>query len=405
MGSIYNRPGVNATDKAKWNDTTNQVTVNSSYWDSAYASVCSLSGVWSGAAGLWVSGFDGVLTTATLSAQFDIALLPTLSASGIIYSGCGNSEQWCSTYSSVNNTSGSWDSVYTNVNDNSGNWDSTYLSFESVSASWNTAYEILSGGDYAPADSLAVNYGTQVNFTPTSNTVSGYYDGIDKELGNINDDINFIGSASAFFAEQDWVHSNFVNITGDTMQGSLDFNGWNATGINTLCATALYTISSYTHYQDIQVSELSGFSVTGDVDIDGVVYVSGSVITPCGNSDEWCATTDLVNASSDSWNEAYYEISGGLYIEADSVEVLYTPINYSVTSTNVSGHLEGIDNTINNRTISGSIVTNIGEFSIDPLSGELITGDIWITDSPSTSGKLLKYWDGTYKYSVELSKE
>ena len=57
------------------------------------------------------------------------------------------------------------------------------------------------------------------------------------------------------------------------------------------------------------------------------------------------------------------------------------------------------------RNISGSDLFNVTEFTTDPLSSELVTGDLWITDSPSTSGKLLKFWDGTYKYSVELSRE
>ena len=92
----------------------------------------------------------------------------------------------------------------------------------------------------------------------------------------------------------------------------------NITNANVISATEIHSVPSYTHYQDIIVSELSGFSVTGDVDVDGIVFVSGSVITPGGNSDDWNSTYTSVNGVSAEWDSVYTSVNG-VSAEWDSV--------------------------------------------------------------------------------------
>jgi hypothetical protein len=75
-----------------------------------------------------------------------------------------------------------------------------------------------------------------------------------------------------------------------------------------------------------------------------------------------------------------------------------------IVTTDENGQLQIGTATITDGVAGGSLI-NVTEHASDPSSGNLIAGDIWITDNIATGGKLLKYWDGTDKYSVELSKE
>lgn len=53
--------------------------------------------------------------------------------------------------------------------------------------------------------------------------------------------------------------------------------------------------------------------------------------------------------------------------------------------------------------LNGSII-NLGEFATQPDTVDLIAGDTFIVDSPSTSGKLLSFFDGVDLYGIELGK-
>lgn len=84
--------------------------------------------------------------------------------------------------------------------------------------------------------------------------------------------------------------------------------------VDTLCATEIHTISSFTHYQDILVSELSGFNVTGDVSVNGGVGVTGllsanKVNVVGGSSDQWNSTYSSVNTTSANWDSTYTTVS------------------------------------------------------------------------------------------------
>jgi len=76
----------------------------------------------------------------------------------------------------------------------------------------------------------------------------------------------------------------------------------------------------------------------------------------------------------------------------------------AIMTASSAGIIQGSNATITVGPTGGAIL-NLVEFIIDPTSGELLDGDIYILNNLATSGKLLKFYDGTNKYSVELSKE
>ncbi len=68
--------------------------------------------------------------------QGDFILNGALSSNDIVYAGCGDSRDWCSTHTTVNSSSANWDSTFTTVSSNSANWDSTFTTVSSNSANW-----------------------------------------------------------------------------------------------------------------------------------------------------------------------------------------------------------------------------------------------------------------------------
>jgi hypothetical protein len=90
------------------------------------------------------------------------------------------------------------------------------------------------------------------------------------------------------------------------------------------------------------------------------------------------------------------ELGGGL--QANSLAGYAS----SVAVTDINGKFQDTSVTITSAPSGGSMI-NVAEYSSDPSSG-LVTGDIWVVANGSGS-KLLKYYDGTNKYSVELTQE
>jgi len=97
------------------------------------------------------------------------------------------------------------------------------------------------------------------------------------------------------------------------------------------------------------------------------------------------------------------DVSGDVLIESTLTLPLLTGDNTIVT-TDTNGTLQDTTMSITEGPSGGSVI-NVIEHASDPVIGSLVTGDLWITDSPATSGKLFKYFDGIDIYSVELSKE
>jgi len=142
------------------------------------------------------------------------------------------------------------DSVFSTVQSASGDWNSNYSTVNANSASW--------GIDTVYNDSLL-------------QTTSGNWNSAYNELANIG------------------------------------LAGNNITNADVISANTIHSISAFTHYQDILVSELSGFSVEGDVSITGQVDVTGTlssnniVYALNGDSAQWNSTYTTVEANSASW--------------------------------------------------------------------------------------------------------
>lgn len=118
-------------------------------------------------------------------------------------------------------------------------------------------------------------------------------------------------------------NSRFVELSGDSMTGNLTMGNNDITNINVISANEIHTLSAYTHYQDIIVSELSGFSVEGNVAVDGNVAVSGLFITTTGDSDDWNSNYTTVNSNSADWGSAYTSVNGA----SGDWDSVYTSVN------------------------------------------------------------------------------
>ena len=57
----------------------------------------------------------------------------------------GNSDQWCSGYTTLNANSGNWGSAYTTVNGASANWSSSYTTLNANSGNWGSVYTTVNG--------------------------------------------------------------------------------------------------------------------------------------------------------------------------------------------------------------------------------------------------------------------
>lgn len=104
-----------------------------------------------------------------------------------------------------------------------------------------------------------------------------------------------------------------------------------------------------------------------------------------------------------SQDEGQLHISDTLIVENTITLPLLSGDNTIVISDS-NGVLTDTTMSITQGASAGSII-NFVEFSVDPNIAEKLQGDLWVTNSPTTSAKLLKFWDGTYTYSVEMSKE
>ena len=185
------------------------------------------------------------LTLAYLSAlSADIGTTSSLRVSGdinvrdIIYTSNGSSENWTSTYitvsalsalwgdesgavsklyvdgkflplSSVNFTK--WDSVYTSVKDTSANWNSVYTSVKDASANWDSVYASL-GSVYTSVKDTSANW-------------DSVYTGVNSNSANWDSVYTSFNTNSADYTTFNYVDTNFLNLTGGSINGSLSANG------------------------------------------------------------------------------------------------------------------------------------------------------------------------------------
>ena len=114
--------------------------------------------------------------------------------------------------------SGGWQETFITVTNRSFFWDSVYSSVAATSGSWDSVYS-------------------------TVNELSDYWD------GDFCNETVFLSTVSGCGGEP-------INMSDSSLSN-----------INSITANEIHTLSSFTHYQDILISELSGFEVGGSVEV------------------------------------------------------------------------------------------------------------------------------------------
>jgi cytoskeletal protein CcmA (bactofilin family) len=134
----------------------------------------------------------------------------------------------------VSETSGDWNSVYTDVSETSADWNSVYASVTATSADWNSVY---------------------ASVTATSGDWDSVYTDVSETSGDWDSVYAYINSTSATNSPG-YNDTRFVNITGDTMTGTLNIE-------DTLSATGSVTFDS-------------DLLVQGDLRVDGDVWFNAT---------------------------------------------------------------------------------------------------------------------------------
>jgi len=295
-----------------------------------------------------------------------------LSSGDVVYSATSNSTQWTDTYSTVSSNSAAWDALTDPYDDSllqstSGNWNSAYTTVSANSASWI-------GGDYD--DSL-----------------------LQSTSGNWNSAYTTVSANSASWIGGDYDDSLLQSTSGDWNSAydelvSIGLAGNNITNADVISANIIHSISAFTHYQDILVSELSGFSVEGDVSIAGQVDVTGTlsandiVYALDGNSSQWNNTYTTVQSESSNWVSTLPTLdsvttNGATTLNDISVGRIVTlhptnPVNDNVATGNQACAIGGVANQVSgNRSVnyggrenvvSGNDSSTIGGF------GQIVIG-------------------------------
>ena len=334
--SVANITTLSGGNNTTWDSVYTTVNAASSTWDSVYNDVAATSGDWNSVynsvlatSGDWNSVYNDVVAT---SANWDSVYNSVLSTSAdwdsVYNSVLSTSADWDSTYNSVLATSANWDSVYSDVVATSSDWNSVYSDVVATSANWDSVYSdvVATSSDwnsvYNSVLATSANWDSSYNSTGAlSGDWSSVYNSVLATSGDWDSTYNTVYSNSANwdgdFCDEVVLLNQVSACDGSlTFDGNIDMQGGNITSIDTLCATAIHSISSVTHYQDIIISELSGFNVTGDVVVEGNVAIvdtltannisaGNAFYTDCGNSDEWCSTNTTVEATSANWDSVY----------------------------------------------------------------------------------------------------
>jgi hypothetical protein len=242
-----------------------------------------------------------------------------VSSNGIVFADCGDSTDWCSSYTQVNKLSDSWD----------GNFCDETVYLNEISAC--NDYAVLSGTLQITKDLYVGNVGPIILFVGSANV------GVNTETPNEALTINGnVSSNGIFFAEcgdsTDWcsVYTQ-VNNLSDSWDGNFcdeivllnEISGCNGSVSLTgdFTVDGLVTMgnlgSPVTLFVDETQVGVNTENPNEALTINGNVSSNGIFFAECGDSTEWCSSYTQVNKLSDSWdgnfcNEITYlnEISG-----------------------------------------------------------------------------------------------
>ena len=331
----------------------------------------------------------------------DLTVQGSVSAQDIIYAGCGDSTEWCSTYTTVEASSANWNSTYTTVCANSATWEGDFCDkivyLNEVSACNGTVsisggVQTLNGGGIfiepkwagsSPAPIPGNNYGAKQGLINTNDTTDPEYPLWSGLSGNmiIRGGIN--GS--------DWWQIEGRRYEEDTgrMVFTLYDNATASPGDERFLFEQTQYINDST-YARVEVLELSnaGASLSANLNMNGydisgvgnssLSFENGTKISVLNNGlaigiNSQSLATNAYQLASGSNSTPYslqfgdvMLISGGQLLTqnldidfsiTDPLSVLYSPTNYSIATADVSGHLSGIDIAL--ATAGGSDLTDI----------------------------------------------
>ena len=293
-------------NSSNWDSTWTTVSSNSAYWNAAYTNLVTNSAAYLSAvdlsflsvSGNWNNTFN---TVSSLSSNWNTAYTTIQSASG-------NWGADFTAYTNLTANSGNWQSTYTTVSSNSANWNTAYntaTAYQGVSGTFatNTSLNTVSGNLYTLVGNTSAlltpntttnsltsqlvltttfnNYQTNVagataTLLPTSvyqntsglfvqntaiNSLTGNwqstYNTVSSLSSNWNTAYTYLTGNSATFATKSYVGTNFLPLSGGTLNGftaflssaqvygNLTVNGnLTATGTTTFANTVFSTTSA-----------------------------------------------------------------------------------------------------------------------------------------------------------------
>lgn len=180
------------------------------------------------------------------------------------------------------------------------------------------------------------------------------------------------------------IQSNISSLTTE-QTGKLDIVDFESYSGNTINSLSAYeTIINHNN------------SLTGKLDIVDFESYSGNILnslstyeTIVNHNNSLTAKLDVADFISASAS------TSGIFEAADIIDLNYTPTNYTATTSNLSGHLDGINTALLGGSGSQEILNVTGDFNIDQsMNGKLITNYGMTGDVSGTfaSGLSAGFW-------------
>ena len=329
-----------------------------------------------------------------------------LTVIGTVSADCGDSNDWCSTYTTVNansalwntggydfslleSTSGNWNSTYTTVGTYSANGESTYTTVGSNSADWVTySSDSISAANWVlDENNLGSNSNTKV---PTQQSVKAYVDSIVTGVNNLKGgydastdsppltagvgvlqgDTYYIETGGLFYTEQvdpgDLIiaiedgsnaEGKWVAVNRNLQDELID--KWNSNYTTTSANSANWqstytTVDASSGNWDSTYNTVTSLSDTWDDQFDSTAIEAASA--------NWDSTYNTVTSLSDTWDDQF-----------DSTEIEAASGNWNstyTTVTNESADWESTYTTVDTESANwDSTYSTVGTYSADWESG------------------------------------
>jgi len=306
-----------------------------------------------------------------------------LTVIGTVSADCGDSNDWCSTYTTVlansalwgtggydfsllESTSGNWDSTYTTVGTYSANWESTFTTVGSNSADWVTysSDNISTANWVIDEDNLGSNSNTKV---PTQQSVKAYVDGIVTGINNLKGGYDASTDQPAISAGVGVLQGDSYYV--ETAGGGLFYNVQVDPG-----DLIIATIDNADEQEEWIV-------VNRNIQDELIDKWNSNYTTTSANSANWQSTYTTVDTESANWNSTYNTVtslSNTWDDQFDSTAIEAASADWDSTYTTVSSF-----------SATWGEGTSVTIQSTPPAAIDSEAGDLWFDD---TSGKLFVYY-------------